>query len=368
MKAMGTALVRFGVAALLLTPATLAVGATVSDATTPTAPPSTVQSVDVDAALDAFVADERGGAVVLVVRDGVTTTASAGVANAAGEPMTAATSFRVASLTKPFIATVVLQLVDEGRLDLDEPLSTYLPDTAVGGDVTIRDLLRHRSGLPNYTERNDFYRDTLSDRDRVFTPDEILGYIAALPVDEPDQRFAYSNTNYILLGQLVEHLEAADLHTVLDTRISGPLGLDATQLAIAGAPAIDGLAGGWYPGVVDGDPAAAYDSIVSGAWAAGAVVSTTDQLRTFLDALFSGELISDAALAEMTASDPDGYGLGLGTLDLASGTRLYAHEGDIFGYRSFMAIEPNTGDTLIILTNNSELQPFELAEQILADW
>jgi D-alanyl-D-alanine carboxypeptidase len=189
-----------------------------------------------------------------------------------------------------------------------------------------------------------------------------------VPVGEPDQAFAYSNTNYILLGQLIEHLEATDLHTVLDSRVSGPLGLDATQLALASAPAIDRLAGGWSPGVVDGDPADEYDSIASGAWAAGAIVSTTDQLHMFLDALFSGELISDAALAEMTSSEPDGYGLGLGTLVLASGTRLYGHDGDIFGYLSFMAIEPKSGDTLIILTNNSELQPFELGEQILADW
>jgi D-alanyl-D-alanine carboxypeptidase len=113
--------------------------------------------------------------------------------------------------------------------------------------VTIRALLRHRSGLPNYTEMSDFFRDTLADRARVFTPDEILGYIAAYRPGEPDRQFVYSNTNFILLGQLIEQLEAADLDAVLRARISDPLGLDATHLAMAGAPAIDGLAGGWYP-------------------------------------------------------------------------------------------------------------------------
>jgi D-alanyl-D-alanine carboxypeptidase len=122
------------------------------------------------------------------------------------------------------------------------------------------------------------------------------------------------------------------------------------------------------PGVVDGDPTAEFDSIASGAWSAGAVVSTTSELRTFLDALFDGELISHDALTEMTDADPDGYGLGIGTLDLASGTRLYGHSGEIFGYLSFMAIEPSTGDTLVILNNNSELDPSEPADQILLHW
>ena len=149
MNAMGTSLVRFAATAFLSTSATFAVDARVSNAT---APPSTPDSFDLDAAVDGFAGDEPGGAVVLAVREGVTATATAGVAHAGGEPMTSATVFRVGSISKPFVATIVLQLVDEGRVDLDEPLSTYLPETPAGGDVTIRDLLRHRSGLPNYRD------------------------------------------------------------------------------------------------------------------------------------------------------------------------------------------------------------------------
>ena len=234
--------------------------------------------------------------------------------------------------------------------------------------MTIRDLLRHRSGLPNYTDIEDFITDTLADRTRVFTPDEVLAYVADVPPGESDQEFAYSNTNYILLGQLIEELEAADLAAVLDDRISGPAGLDATHLAVAGTPAIEGLAGGWHPDVLDGDPAAAYDSIASGAWAAGAIVSTASELRTFLEALLGGELMSADALAAMTTTDPDGYGLGIGLLELESGTRLLGHEGGIPGYLSFMAIDPISGDICVVLTNNTELPLSELTEQILADW
>ena len=156
--------------------ATLAVGANVGATTAPSEP-----AFDLDAAAAAFVGDNDGGVAVLVVRDGVTTTAAAGVANAAGEPMTTDAVFRIGSLTKAFVATIVMQLVDEGLVDLDAPLSTYLPDTPFGGDVTVRDLLRHRSGVPNYLEDADFMSEVLTDRARVFTPDEILGFIADTP-------------------------------------------------------------------------------------------------------------------------------------------------------------------------------------------
>ena len=151
MTAIGTSFVRFG-AALVLTQAMFVVGSTVTGATTPTAPPSTVGSVDLDAAVEEFVGDEDGRPAYVVVRDGVTPRRLRGWLTPPVSRSTAATAFRVGSLTKPFVATLVLQLVDEGLVDLDEALSSYLPDTPLGGDVTIHALLRHRSGLPSYTE------------------------------------------------------------------------------------------------------------------------------------------------------------------------------------------------------------------------
>ena len=367
MNTMGRALVRAGAATCVVLPAMALAATAVSDATA-SAPPSTAAGVDLDAAVADFVGDEDGGAVALVVRDGVTTVAAAGVANSAGDRMTTETSFRVGSLSKSFVATMVMQLVDEGGVALDATLSTYLTDTPVGGDVRIRDLLRHRSGVPSYTDVEAFFSDALGDLTRVFTPDEVLEYVAGIPAGEPDQQFVYSNTNYLLLGQLIEHVDGTDLNAALANRITGPLGLEATRFDVAHEPAIDGLAGGWHPDVIDGDPVAPYDSISSGAWAAGALVSTAGEVSPFLGALFGGELISAAALAEMTMTEPDEYGLGLGYIVLPSGTALYGHDGEIFGYLSFMAIEPLTGNTLVILTNNGALQPFDLAQPLLADW
>ena len=330
--------------------------------------PASGTADDLHRLLVEYVGDENGGVSVLSIRDGTTITAVAGVANADGDPIAADTPFRVGSISKTFVATIVLQLVDEGRVDLDEPLSTYLPNTPIGGDVPLRMLLNHRSGLRNYTDRSAFVTDVFEDRSRVFTPDQILAWVEGAATDEPDQRFAYSNTNYILLGQLVERVTDTDLDTALRERISEPLGLEATRFAATATANPDDLAAPWSPAVFHGDPDAAYDSIASSAWAAGSLTSTTGELATFLDALFAGELISQDSLDEMTATGPERYGLGLEAFDMPSGERFYGHGGAIDGYTSVMGFNPDTGDTLVILTNNDAVIAGRLAEHVIETW
>ena len=329
---------------------------------------STAATFALDELLVEFVGDRDGGVAALIVRNGATSTAATGVANAAGDPVTPVTPFRVGSISKPFVATMILQLLDEGRVDLEQPLSTYLPDTPIGDEVTIRALLSHRSGLPNYTDIDVAINDALDDRSRQFTPDEILGYIDSIPAGEADQRFSYSNTNYILLGQLVEQLDGTDLNTALHNRITGPLRLAATHFATGDDPTPHGLAAGWSPGIVDGDPDADYASIASGAWAAGALISTVGELATFLAALFAGNLISEESLTAMTSTDPDGYGLGLVAAGFGPDQSGYGHNGAIFGYTSIMVTDPATGDAVIIATNNDELVADELAARIIENW
>jgi D-alanyl-D-alanine carboxypeptidase len=323
---------------------------------------------DLDALLVDALGERDGGVAVLSIRDGETVAAVAGRANAAGDPITRDTPFRVGSISKPFVATMVLQLVDEGSVDLDATLSTYLPNTPIGGDVPIRMLLNHRSGLPNYTDGPAFIPDVLEDRNRVFAPDEILDWVDDAVTGEPGQQSAYSNTNYILLGQLIEQVTGTDLGTALRERISEPLGLEATRFATVETANPDRLAAPWSSAVFDGDPDAAYDSIASSAWAAGSLTSTSSELATFFDALFAGTLISPDALDAMTEAGPDGYGLGLGVLDHPSGTRFYGHNGGIAGYTSFAAFDPRTSDTLVVLTNNDEVIADELALNIIDNW
>lgn len=329
---------------------------------------STASALALEEELVAFVGGRDGGVAALIVRDGTTSTASMGFANAAGDPVRPVTPFRVGSISKSFVATMVLQLVDEGRVELDEALSTYLPDTPIGAEVTIRALLSHRSGLPNYTDIDAAMSDILADRARQFTPDDIVSFVSGIPASDADQRFAYSNTNYILLGQLIEQVDGTDLNTALHDRITGPLGLNATRFATADDTTSGGLAAGWSRGVLDGDPDADYASIASTAWAAGALVSTVGELATFLAELFAGTLMSDEGLTEMTTTGPEGYGLGLFATSFGPDLSGYGHNGAIFGYTAMMAIDPATGATIVIVTNNDELTADRLAARILMHW
>ena len=332
----------------------------------PSTPPPSESTSDgtLTTLLGDLIGNRDGGVAVLMVRDGATSLAAAGDANNLGDPLLPETPMRVGSISKPFIATMVLQLMDEGRVDLDVALSTYVPGTTVGGDVTVRALLGHRSGIFNYTDVPSFFADVLADRTQRFEPATVLEYVAERSVNTGGQ-FAYSNTNYILLGQLIEALEGTDINTALQTRIAEPLGLTATSFDVAGGTNPPDMAAGWSNGVVTGDPSEPYVSIASSAWTAGALISSTADLATFLSALFDGRLISADALAQMTATEPDGYGLGLFAVSLNPGSPGYGHNGAIPGFSSTMAIDPASGDILVILTNNDTLNADTLAPQIL---
>jgi len=328
--------------------------------------------VDLDAFLTEFVGDADGGVVGRLTRDGETTNSAVGAATADGQPMDIDTAFRVGSISKLFVSTMVLQLVDAGLVDLDAPLSTYLPETSVGGDVTVRSLLSHRSGIPSYTDQPGFFDEAFDDLERSLSIDEVLDYVADVPAGEPDQVYSYSNTNYILLGQLLETVGDSDLESALLTRIVEPLGLEATTFDVDGSRIPDTLAGGWSGDTFKGDPAAPYEAISSGAWSAGSLVSTTADLATFLTSLFEGELVSDELLAEMLDTEPDGYGLGIGSTDLMLGNvgskAFYGHNGGIPGYISVLAGDPETGDIVVLLSNSEALDPHAAAAEILRAW
>ncbi len=330
-----------------------------------------------------YLGGRAGGVSAVLERDGVVEAVTIGVANSDEDPITVDTAFYVGSISKVFTATLVMRLADEGRIDLDQPLSAYLPDIKVGANATIRSLLSHRSGLPNYTDHESFVPDVLADRTRSWTPAEILLYVDASSdassggVNEP---FSYSNTNYLLLGMLIEQTHGTDLDTVLQTEISGPLGLDhtvfaghgvATPPALAapyiGDPAEPGIAGTIFESIVadSGIAGMQYESTVSSGFAAGALVSTPTDLSMFLGALLGGELVSPESLDEMIAPQRGDYGLGIETLDIGGATTWLGHGGSIIGYHSIMAVDPETGDVLVIVTNNETLDPAGFARRFL---
>jgi D-alanyl-D-alanine carboxypeptidase len=353
-----------------------AAAATAPDDPSATSSPSESSSADaLNAVLLDALGDRDGGVAVLWIRDGEATTTVIGDANVNGDPITVDTPFRTGDVSSMFIAALVMQLAEEGRVDLDEPLSTYLPDAVIGGDVTIRQLLSHQSGLPQIDRAPELLAESLADPAHVFTPDEVLGHLEDSFASAPGLVRQYAAVNFNLLGQLIEEIEGTDLNTVLRQRITEPLGLEVTAIDTGDAPIPDGLAAGWSgtPGL-EGDPAQPYAAFASRFWP-GVAFSTTGELATLLGGLFGGELVSADSLAEMTTLSPEGYGLGIGGFAAPDGTQLYYVGGGgagpstttsrTDGYDSTAAYAPTTGDTLVVLTNNDQVDAGVITGRII---
>jgi D-alanyl-D-alanine carboxypeptidase len=242
----------------------------------------------------------------------------------------------IASITKTFTAVVVMQLVEEGKLTLDDTVDAWLPEQPNGDRITVRMLLSHTSGLANYDFGTDIEKWT-----RAWTPEELIGEAnQAGPVGQPGSRLAhYANTNYIMLGLIIEKATGRTWSDEITSRITGPLGLNDTALVPTGQWNAEVVPG--YIPTPDG-----YQSTVdvpwyahsSTAWAAGGLVSTVADLMNFAAALFDGELVSRETLAVM--AQPVGYGggrawgLGGGVIE-AAGHRVFGMGGDTTGYHAF---------------------------------
>ncbi|HKA04418.1 MAG TPA: serine hydrolase domain-containing protein [Acidimicrobiales bacterium] len=282
--------------------------------------------------------------------------------------------FRVGSNTKTMTATVILQLVQEGKLKLDDPVSRYYPGVPNGDTITIAQLLELRSGLPDYMDDPVF----LQQPHRVWRPKELLALSFAKPVNfAPGAQFEYSNTNYILLGVIIEKVTGMAASAAFQQRIFEPLGLAHTSLPAPGdntitdphahgymfqtdAANIDhieltpeqqaaALAGTWKPvDVTDWSP--------STGWTAGSVISTAEDMATYTKALAAGGLLGDKtqqlrvdSIQPIDPSKPDGAGYGLGLARIPP--HLFGHTGKIAGYDAVTGYDPNIDLLVVILTN-----------------
>lgn len=209
-----------------------------------------------------------------------------------GDPTGPTTPFQVASLTKTFVAVAVLQLVEEGRLALEDPVESWLPGIPAGDAIRIVDLLEHTSGLVSFNA----LPDGRVLEDRAYAPDELLLLAFALPLQfPPGSAWAYTNTGYVALGRILEIEEERDLAAVLRERIIDPLGLAHTRLRAASDPGGDVAIGH-----ARGEPRAA-SAVLTNAWAAGGMVSTASDLVRFWHALLGGRLLPPATVREMFA-------------------------------------------------------------------
>jgi D-alanyl-D-alanine carboxypeptidase len=295
--------------------------------------------------------------------DGTTLTLAAGTGNlATGEAAPADGQIRIASNTKMFVSTVVLQLVEEGVLALDEPVGTYLPGLVSGegidgGNITVRQLLQHTSGLPEYADQ--IAADAFGAQHTYISPRDMLDIALGKPaVFAPGARWEYSNTNYLVLGLIVERLTERPLYEEIEHRIVEPLQLANTYLPVPGEQELRGThplgyhvdTAGELKDITTMDPAFA--------WAAGAMVSTPSELNTFMKALLAGDLLNRASLAEMQAAVPAGdelwpdatYGLGLQGYPLSGGGTAWGHGGDIPGTQTRNAVGPDGTAVTIAVT------------------
>jgi D-alanyl-D-alanine carboxypeptidase len=292
--------------------------------------------------------------------DGAVMFAGAGL-HPDGTAPAASDAYRIGSITKTFVATLVLMLVDEGSVDLDADAAQYISRVEVPAGVTVRNLLNHTSGIPNYTDVEGIDRLLLDDPQRFWTPEEIVAVAAGMPFAAPGGAFAYSNTNYILLGILIEEVTGQPFHEVLRERIIAPLGLESTWLAAyeSGPEPVGAflqvLA---IPLPIQFD----YTAVGSGAWAAGGLVSTAADLQAFFTALFAGELISADALAEMTDTGVYRYGLGL----MADADYdVVGHAGSIPGYGTLAVYSPETDRFGFVAVTNELINYSSVAIAVL---
>jgi len=297
----------------------------------------------------------RPGAVMVSVYgpDGSVAYASVG-ADPDGAVPTPDDLFRVGSISKLFASLTVLSLVDDGLVDLDAPLSQYIDRIDIDEAVTVRDALQHTSGVPDYTESPNFLDVLLADTSREWTPEESigLGFSGVLDFD-PGSTFVYSNTNYIMLGVLVEEVTGLPYHEAVRDRVIDPLGLTNTYLAgFEDGPAVFG---GYYELLGSIEPLTFdYTSIATSAWSAGAPVSNGNDLHTVLTALFAGEIVSPALVKEMTANPEYGFAIYVPGFD--SETPLFGHDGRIPGSGTFYVHAQETGITVFTVSNADHLK------------
>ncbi|MBW5480462.1 serine hydrolase [Streptomyces bambusae] len=276
---------------------------------------------------------------------GVRTAAEGLRDTASGAAMDPKARFRVGSVTKTFSAVVLLQLAAEGRIRLDAPVDDYLPGLLPDRRITVRHLLTHRSGLADYT--NAMFDRTVPGfeavRNRVFSYRELVDLSLREPrTTEPGAAYAYSNTNFVVVGMLIEQATGHPVGKEYQRRIIRKLGLRNTSYVHPGT-AIEGMhvRGYLHPDEAGAPLVDSTEQTVSWAQSAGAVISNPADLNTFMSALLGGRLLPGPmldAMLVMTPTDATGtrfYGLGLRRYDLSCGTSVYGHTGTVQGYYTY---------------------------------
>ena len=307
-------------------------------------------------------------------------------------PMPTDGTYMAMSITKTVVAAIALQLVDEGRLSLDEPVEAWIPELPNADRITLAMLLGHTSGLGEW----DPVETVLEDLTRSFTPEEVLAEaIAAPPYGQPGERFAYTNGGYAATGFMIERVLGEPLATVVEQRVTGPLSLDDTRL---GDGSTKPTRHGWFSLPPDNpDPNRPLDTLdfpheayMTSLFGSGTLISSSPDLLDWGEALYTGDLLGEEVTTSMlemrspflppdpglplpqpqfVATDgptPLHYGLGAMGFCLdqtgcnPDDVALVGHSGRGVGTRTLVAYHPDSGTTIVVHANVQDIELLEL--------
>ena len=339
-------------------------------------------AIDAAALRDAFQRTAKQmttpGAVMLYRAPQGTLAETYGARTTSGAPpITLADHFRIGSVTKTFTGTIILQLIQEGKLRIDDPVSRYRGDVPNGDNITLAELLNMRSGLYNYSESLEFNKTLDNEPQHIWTPDELLALaFKNEPYFPPGKGWHYTNTGIILLGLIVEKVDGKSLADSYQSRLFGPLDMQETVFPQADSPAIPepyphGYMYGTNVSTIDSAELPAEQQAAAAAgtlkpndvtaanpswtWAAGGAVSTVRDLTTWVRALGDGSLLNPAwqqrrmnSLASIDPSNPKAVSYGLA---IAQFGPMYGHTGELPGYQAFTGYDPATKRSLVVLSN-----------------
>jgi D-alanyl-D-alanine carboxypeptidase len=286
-----------------------------------------------------------------------------------GQPIDPGHRFRIGSVTKTFVAVLIMQLVADGLVELDATVSEYLPEMPFADEVTVRQLLAHRSGIPDFGAQTGYAQLLLLEPGRRWTAEEVVSLVADLPLRfEPGSSMSYSNTNYSIAGLIAEEVTGEPLADLIRSRISQPGGLAATYLEEL-EPAPQMAVSGHFDINFDGEPdnvrGVPYTALVTSGAAAGGMSAPAGDLLEFGNALFGGELLDPDSLAEMTAGTDGSYRLGI-IRTTRSGRTVLGHDGALPGFSAAFGHLPEAGVTVVAMANQTGANVHALVESALA--
>lgn len=326
------------------------------------AAPVTALPADFAAKADRYIQDAwpaaGPGAAVIVTEGGKTVYARGrGLADLeAKNPITPATVFRLGSITKQMSAAVLLQLVDEGKVSLDDPVSKYVPSLKqAGADATVRQILNHTSGVQSYTGIPGWMVE--DNTSRPYTTEQMIALFKDLPAPtKPGEAWAYNNSGYVLVGAVIESVTGKPWHRVLEERLSDRLGLKTIRYGV-GEATMPKMAQGYTAG--EQGPKLARKIHMSVPHAAGALIGSVEDLARWNHALHHGKVVSSQSYSAMISPTrvPKGedapYGFGIGQ-DKVRGRSGLGHGGGIFGFSTNSIYVPEKDLFVAVFANSDD--------------